>query len=180
MRQGSPGCCRVPAGGGQCPAGWSRCRAPWPSDGEMAETCGCCWPAPCSCAHRGWQGPTCPWLPHPPRTLPAPWWPGPRVPPGPGWIHGDCSPGLPRATRSVFSCQCSLWRDGKYKFWLEIRIFDSQWPAGRYFVARGLWWPRREPVGSPEAVTSICFPTARAGPGDPGLWGKRNSQVRCT
>lgn len=151
----------------------------------MAETCGWCWPTPCSCAHRGWQGSTCPWLPHPPRTLPAPWWPGHAFLPALGGSRSCCSGRLqPWALQGsqvhVLLPVHSLWRDGKSKFWLEIRIFDSHWPAGRYFVAHGLWWPRREPVRSPEAVTSICFPTARAGPGDPGLWGKRNSQVRCT
>lgn len=30
-------------------------------------------------------------------------------------------------------------KKGKFKFCLEIRIFDSHWPAGRYFVAHGVW-----------------------------------------
>lgn len=34
LRQGSPGCCWVPAGGEQRPAGRSYCTAPWPSGGE--------------------------------------------------------------------------------------------------------------------------------------------------
>lgn len=31
----------------------------------------------------------------------------------------------------------NLWKNGKFKFWLEIRI-GSHWLAGKYFVAHGL------------------------------------------
>lgn len=83
-------------------------------------------------------------------------------------------------------CFCSwimsecVKKKGKFKFWLPVRIFDSRWPAGKYFVAHGVWWHRREPVRSPEAVTvtSICFPIARAGTQERWALGERNSQVK--
>lgn len=33
----------------------------------------------------------------------------------------------------------SVKKKGKFKFGLEIRIFDSHWPSGRYFAAHGVW-----------------------------------------
>lgn len=70
----------------------------------------------------------------------------------------------------------SVKKKGKFKFGLEKRIFDSHWPSGRYLLpmeSGKSWWPRREPVTSPDAVTvtSICFPVARAGTQGPWTLG---------
>lgn len=55
------------------------------------------------------------------------------------------NPKPPPAVCHRLPCFC-VWimaecvkKKGKFKFCLEIRIFDSHWPAGRYFVAHGVW-----------------------------------------
>nr|XP_031361011.1 uncharacterized protein LOC116183799 [Lonchura striata domestica] len=196
-RQGSPGCCRVPAGGGPCPAGWSRCRAPWSSSGEERDgrdvVAQAMWlvlahtPFPCpqllpdpstpvpTGAGRDLPVRGCPVTPAS-HFVPAvaAWWqlggsrcrcrPSHMSLPALGGSRCRCRPShmsLPALGGSSAAAQGhgtpvhpwalqgrqvhvlltvhDLWRDGKFKFWLEIRIFDSHWPAGKYFIAHGRW-----------------------------------------